>query len=106
MKTDSDRRHQIMQLFSSLNGNERILCLLQLQTAFSENWEVALRRRPSLPTEQVDHPKHYGGDVFYEVIKVLEAELARAIWYSEYEKGFRKRLADGLIGEGLKEPKS
>lgn len=28
---------------------------------------------PACPKEKVNHPKHYGGDTTYEVIKVLEA---------------------------------
>jgi hypothetical protein len=79
--------------------------------------------------ETVNHPDHYGGDVIYETIKVLEAtmtseqfvgflrgnaikyamragkkvnaeeDLAKASWYINYEIDFCRRYQLGNIGE-------
>lgn len=78
--------------------------------------------------EQINHPRHYGGDTVYEVIKVLEArlthdqfigflrgnaikylmrseqkggieDLRKAEWYTQYEIDYIRRYETGTIGE-------
>lgn len=49
--------------------------------------------------EQVNHPKHYGGDTTYECIKVLEAWLSE----SEYKGFLRGNVLKYLCRTGKKD---